>query len=59
MFLYHALLDGLKTGNLAYPLSQYREVYQRLCDDEDVTELGDQFKVMCLVMITRRSVGDV
>ena len=58
MFLYHALLDGLKTGYLAYPLSRYLEVCQRLCGD-DVTELGDQFKVMCLVIITRRRVGDV
>ena len=51
MFLYHALLDGLKTGNLAYPLSQYLEVYKRLCGDVDVTELAEQFKVMLLLLL--------
>ena len=51
MFLYHALLDGLKTGQLAYPLSKYPEVYKRLSGDEDGKELGEQFKVMYLTSI--------
>ena len=54
MFLYHALLDGLKTGHLAYPLSQYSEVYKRLCGDDHVTELGEQFKVRYLLLLLPR-----
>ena len=47
VFLYHALLDGLQTGHLAYPVSQYPVVYKKLCvDDEDATELKKQFQVI-------------
>ncbi|KAI0221423.1 hypothetical protein LSAT2_027240 [Lamellibrachia satsuma] len=47
VFLYHALLDGLKTGHLAYPLAQYPDMYKRLCDDENnLTELREQFQML-------------
>ncbi|KAI0221677.1 Receptor-type tyrosine-protein phosphatase kappa [Lamellibrachia satsuma] len=47
MFLYHALLDGLQTGRLAYPVSQYPVVYKKLCvDNEDATELKKQFQML-------------
>ena len=47
VFLYHALLDGLQTGHLAYAVSQYPVVYKKLCvDDEDATELKKQFQVI-------------
>ena len=49
MFLHHALLDGLQTGHLSYHVSEYPDVYKRLCvDDEHVTELTKQFKVIYL-----------
>ncbi|KAK2145772.1 hypothetical protein NP493_3862g00000 [Ridgeia piscesae] len=45
VFLHHALLDGFQTGHLAYPVSQYPDVYRRLClDDEHMTELKTQFQ---------------
>ena len=47
VFLHHALLDGLQTGHLAYPVSQYPDVYRTLClDDEHMTELKTQFQVI-------------
>ena len=49
VFLYHALLDGLQTGHLAYPVSQYTHVYTTLSiDDEHMGDLKKQFQVICL-----------
>ncbi|KAK2176382.1 hypothetical protein NP493_664g00010 [Ridgeia piscesae] len=47
VFLYHALLDGLQSGHLAYPVSQYKHVYMRLCiDDEHMGDLKKQFQML-------------
>ncbi|KAI0209896.1 Receptor-type tyrosine-protein phosphatase T [Lamellibrachia satsuma] len=47
VFLHHALLDGLQTGHLAYPVSQYPTVYKRLCvDDAHMAELQKQFQML-------------
>ena len=46
VFLYHALLDGLQTGHLAYPVSQFQSLYKILCEDDvNLTQLREQFQV--------------
>ena len=55
VFLHHALLDGLQTGHLAYPVSQYPAVYKRLCvDDAHMAELKKQFQVILVTVVTKR-----
>ncbi|KAI0221675.1 Receptor-type tyrosine-protein phosphatase T [Lamellibrachia satsuma] len=47
VFLYHALLDGLQTGHLAYPVSKYPAVYKSLSvDDTDWTEMKKQYQTL-------------
>ena len=47
VFLYHALLDCLQTGHLAYPVSQFQSLYKILCEDDvNLTQLREQFQVI-------------
>ena len=52
-FLYHALLDGLQTGHLAYPVTQFQSLYKILCEDDvNLTQLREQFQVISMVIQT-------
>ncbi|KAK2192153.1 hypothetical protein NP493_37g04020 [Ridgeia piscesae] len=47
VFLYHALLDGLQTGHLAYPVSQFHSLCKILCEDDvNLTQLREQFQML-------------
>ena len=49
VFLYHALLDGLQTGHLAYPVSQFHSLCKILCEDDvNLSQLREQFQVISM-----------
>ena len=59
MFLYHAVLDGLQTGHLAYPVSQFDDLYKILCEDDvNLTQLREQFQVISVVFQHNPHISD-